>query len=460
MVTGVTSGRDALGLAETEIFDMAVVDLRMPEVDGLEVLRRLRELQPFLKAIVLTGLTPWKEYARLDGMEDRHESSDGTPPRVRGDEGRDLRPGEEEDIEEELRRRTRLLTERVKELNCLYSLSKLADSRDMQLGDFLQQTVIVIPEAWQYPEITCARIVLNEAQHVTGNFVETEWKQEAPIIMHGAPAGGLEVFYLEVRPQYDEGPFLQEERNLINIIAQRLGEIAERKWAEQRLLAYQERLRSLAEDLVLTEERERRRIACHLHDQIGQVLATVKIRLSLLLNSDPSAFSARGLLDIQSLVDQAITDTRSLVFDLSPPVLYEFGLKAALEWLVEHALSQYGLQVELREQGQHRPVSEEIRVMLFRATRELIANVSRHASASIVRIFVVWSANEVCIRVEDDGIGFDVARARRKGAQDGSFGLFSIHERLGQLGGRVDIDSRPDRGTRAALTVPLGPKIR
>jgi len=359
-------------------------------------------------------------------------------------------------IGQQPRRRAFQLTERVKELNCLYSLSKLADDREMQIGDFLQKTVEIIPDAWQHPEIACARITVGEDQFRTANFVDAPSRQEATVIASGDPVGRLEVGYIEERADCDEGPFLREERNLINAIAQRLGEIIERKTTEQQLLGYQEQLRTATEELVRAEERERRRIASNLHDQIGQTLASVKMRLSMLLESEPGpGFAVKALQDIQSLVDQTISDTRFLIFDLSPPIVYEFGLTSAFAWLAEETRERYALSVELEEQGQDRPINEETRVMLFRAARELLANVAKHAKAHAVRLSVQWRANEVRVSVEDDGVGFDVSRVRRRGVWDGGFGLFSIQERLERVGGRLEIDSQLGHGTHTTLKVPL-----
>jgi signal transduction histidine kinase len=144
-----------------------------------------------------------------------------------------------------------------------------------------------------------------------------------------------------------------------------------------------------------------------------------------------------------------------LIFDLSPPVLYEFGLTAAFAWLVEETRKRYELAVELKERGQDRPINVETRMMVFRATRELLTNAAKHANASKVQLTAEWLPGELCVCVEDDGVGFDAPRARRQGVWEGAFGLFSIQERIEQFGGRFEIDSRSGRGTRTTLTIPL-----
>jgi signal transduction histidine kinase len=134
-----------------------------------------------------------------------------------------------------LQKKTHALGERVKELKCLYAMSSLVQKGKISLEDILHGIVSIIPPAWQYPSITCARIILENDVFATGNFLETQRKQSASIFVKGKRAGLLEVYYFEERPLCDEGPFLKEERSLINVIAKRIGEIVERKMAEDAL---------------------------------------------------------------------------------------------------------------------------------------------------------------------------------------------------------------------------------
>ena len=137
--------------------------------------------------------------------------------------------------EEALRKKTRDLGERVKELNCLYNISHLVEKPDISLEEILQETVDLIPLSWQFPEITCARLILQDHTFTTDNFNETVWRQASDIVVHGERIGTLEVIYLEKRPENDEGPFLKEERSLINAIVERLGKIVERKQTQEAL---------------------------------------------------------------------------------------------------------------------------------------------------------------------------------------------------------------------------------
>ena len=155
---------------------------------------------------------------------------------------------ERKQAEETLRERMHQLGERVKELNCLLNISRLVEKRDISLGEILQGTVDLIPPAWQYTEITCARIILEGQEFKASNFEETNWRLVRDIIVHDESRGALEVCYLEKRPEADEGPFLQEERNLLNAIAERMGRVIERKRAQSTLLKSEKRFRDLVEN--------------------------------------------------------------------------------------------------------------------------------------------------------------------------------------------------------------------
>lgn len=150
--------------------------------------------------------------------------------------------------EEELKKRTHDLGERVKELNCLYGISKLVESTDHSFEEMLQRIADLIPPSWQYPEITCARIILDDQIFQTDNFNETAWKQSCRIVVHGKCAGSVEVCYLQEKPLIDEGPFLKEERDLIDAICERLGRIIEHKRAEEELRQSEEKYRVIVEN--------------------------------------------------------------------------------------------------------------------------------------------------------------------------------------------------------------------
>lgn len=148
-----------------------------------------------------------------------------------------------------LKKQTYELRERVKELRCLFEISHVIDTEDLPLKEIFARVVRLLPPAWQYPDITCARILLDNQEFTTANFRETSWKQEHNILISNQPAGKIQVCYLEPRPLCYDGPFLKEERDLIRMVAERLSEIIQRRQAEEALRISEEKHRTLFETM-------------------------------------------------------------------------------------------------------------------------------------------------------------------------------------------------------------------
>ncbi|MFC1577405.1 PAS domain S-box protein [Thermodesulfobacteriota bacterium] len=156
---------------------------------------------------------------------------------------------ERKQAEEELQKSMSELDERVKELNCLFEISRLVEKRNLTLDGLIQGIIDLIPPAWQYPDITCAKINFKGQAVKTSNFKETIWQQTRDIIVHGVQIGNLAVGLLEERPERDEGPFLPEERALLDAIAERVGRIIERRWAQEEMYKSEEKFRELMENM-------------------------------------------------------------------------------------------------------------------------------------------------------------------------------------------------------------------
>ena len=159
--------------------------------------------------------------------------------------------------------------------------------------------------------------------------------------------------------------------------------------------------------------------------------------------------------DVRRLINQAIRDSRSLIFELSPPILYELGLVAALEWLAEQFCQQHQMTCEFRGDGRDQRLPENLEVVLFQAVRELLVNVAKHARAKKAEISVSRTGGNFLVKVDDNGVGFDDSLVDSASGRHGGFGLFSIRERLTHLGGTLAVDSRPGVGTRITLVAPL-----
>lgn len=229
-------------------------------------------------------------------------------------------------------------------------------------------------------------------------------------------------------------------------------DLTERKRAEERISLYQRQLRALASELALAEERERRRLAAELHDRIGQTLALTRFKLSDLLESKSYPDLMAPLTEITNMIHTTIQDTHSLIFEISPPVLYQVGFEAAVEWLAEHFQEQYGIPISFEIEKKRKFLAEDLRVVLFQAIRELLVNVVKHARANRAKISMKYVRNNLRIIVEDDGLGFAPSPDEYRGTT--GFGLFNIRERLHHLGAKILIESSPGKGTRVTLTVP------
>jgi len=237
-------------------------------------------------------------------------------------------------------------------------------------------------------------------------------------------------------------------------------DITERKRAEEKIAVYQEQLRFMAAEMSLIEERERRQLATILHDQIGQVLALAKITLGTLKTAGSVEECHRSADEIRKLLEQAITSSRTLTFELSPPILYELGFEAALQALCENFQQRHDLHLEFVADRQPKPLADDMRILLFRSVQELLVNIVKHSRADNIRVYCRKDGTRMHIVVADDGCGFEPAATGAQFPGSPGFGLFSIRERLHHLGGEMTIESSPGCGTNVILAVPLQDTVK
>lgn len=214
--------------------------------------------------------------------------------------------------------------------------------------------------------------------------------------------------------------------------------------AEQRA----QQLRVLARQLSTAEQRERQRIAHTLHEHFQQILVGAKMALE-----GNSAGGDAAAEQAKSLIDQAIQASRTLAVELHPPVLYDQGLAAALQWLVRHYKDLYGLNVLVEADERAVPISPVMRSLLFESVRELLVNVVKHAGTKTAWVRLREAEGRVQVEVEDRGVGCDMDEALRSRAEREAFGLFSIQQRVELLGGRFEMVS--EEGCRVTLSVPM-----
>lgn len=218
---------------------------------------------------------------------------------------------------------------------------------------------------------------------------------------------------------------------------------------EAHRLSYQARLRALAAEISLAEERERRRLANELHEQVGQILAAAQIKLGALAAEVQSPAGLAALQEAREHVDSSIRYIRSLTGELSPPVLYEMGFAPAVVWLARQIRDQHGIEVELQQHPIAWPPCDDNQILLFIIFRDLLTHVAGQARPREIKIVMRTEGKILLIRVEHDGLEVG------DGGEPPGFTLFSIRERLDRIAGTVAVEATPGRGAVITLKVPL-----
>ncbi|MCU0611134.1 MAG: sensor histidine kinase [Candidatus Eisenbacteria bacterium] len=365
------------------------------------------------------------------------------------------------------------LQERVKELTALHRTAGILQDQSKSAKDVLSEVAALLPPAWQYPEVAVARVRFDQLEARTDGFRVTDWRQATSFVVRGGQSGEIEVCYLEPRPLAEEGPFLKEERDLIESLAEMLRSYFQHLLADEDLRRVRSELehvveartaelretntslRRLASELSLAEARERRRIAADLHDHIGQALAFIKMSMGQLRGNAIFCGFEDKFDEIATLLDQTIRYTRNLTFEISPPALYELGLEAAIDGLAARFQNKHKLLVRIETDPEVGPLGNDVIVLLYKSVQELLTNVKKHAGAGVCAVRVGREGEFVRVEVEDDGCGFDAGTPACCGAGD-HFGLFNIRERIHYLGGVMEIRSAPGTGTTVVLLTPRG----
>lgn len=218
-----------------------------------------------------------------------------------------------------------------------------------------------------------------------------------------------------------------------------------------------EQLWAMANELTLTEQRERRRLAANLHDYLAQLLVVMRMKLRQAVPLVPTENATALLKDADQAVTQALEYTRSLVNELAPPTPNAFGFLQSVEWLASEML-QRGLTVNVQSAAGALSLPDDQAILLFQSVRELLSNVLKHAHTDAVVVSLTITPNgELQVTVEDQGRGFDAATLELQSARSARSGLSSLKERMATMGGRVSIHSAIGQGARVTLTMPYWP---
>jgi PAS domain S-box-containing protein len=302
------------------------------------------------------------------------------------------------------------------------------------------------------------RQAMNNARN-SGSLYQAEHR------IHRADTGELRWLAPYGRIHYDGGgrptrfvgvTFDITERKHADIQRQEWTRELERRVNERtkELVRTHDRLRALAQDLTLTEQRERQRIAGEMHDYLAQMLVVTRLKMNHAAQMISQHPACAVLQEADQLIDQSLTYTRTVVAELMPPTLRQFGLAAGLRWLGER-MGQQGLDVHVDVPAVAPPLSEDDTTMLYQSVRELLFNVLKHAGTDRASVIMTDDGQgKVQIEVHDDGAGCDPVTIRE--SRGNKFGLFSIRERMEAIDGWMELESQPGAGTTVTLGVTLG----
>jgi PAS domain S-box-containing protein len=234
-------------------------------------------------------------------------------------------------------------------------------------------------------------------------------------------------------------------------------DITERKQVEEALRESEKQLRYLSSQLMTIQEQERKRISAELHDELGQALAVMKLRINLIekaLRQDQGTTreECKGTLQY---IDQVIENVRRLSRDLSPSILEDLGFSAALRWLINNFSKNYDIKISLDMVDIDHLLSQRSHIILYRIFQEALTNIGKHAQPTQVSIVIKEERDRVSFSVEDNGEGFDLKQATTRKVTEKGLGLAIMKERLWMLGGSLDLWSEQGNGTRITFTLPL-----
>ena len=235
---------------------------------------------------------------------------------------------------------------------------------------------------------------------------------------------------------------------------QEVKERMERKLAERKRSEYGSRLQVLSRRLVTAQETERRSIARELHDEIGQALTAMQLNLQALLQSAAASDRPRLRVTLET-VERVLKQVHDLALNLRPSMLDDLGLEPALVWLTNRQAKIAGIKGEVHVGALEHRLDAVIETECFRITQEALTNVMRHAQARAVTVGLRQEAGQIHLRVQDDGIGFDVAAMSEKAVRGASLGLLSMEERAVLAGGQLEFNSVTGQGTEVHAWFPL-----
>lgn len=471
-VRGVANGEMALRFMQTVIPDLILLDIRMPGISGFDVCERLKgdELTRSIPVIFISGMVEIDD--KLEGFQKggvdyitKPFQAEEVLARVQThltirdiqnklkQQNAELQKQVEERkrAEEELQNTSNDLRDRVKELHCLYEISRLAERHSRELDKVFQELVELILTALQYPSLTCARLQIENRVYTSQNFKETVWRIANAVSVHDETVGQLELFFKKEHSKVAEPIFLKEENHLLDTVCEYLGRLIEREQA-------QVQVHNLSQQLINAQEAERKRISRELHDTVAQDLTSLKIFYDTLFDDQPTLPETvqKKMANLSAVLKRSIASVRNLAYDLRPPELDDVGLIETLDSLCQDFSSSSGVPIEFETTGMAAVnLDFHQQINLYRLVQEALNNIRKHASAGKVVIKMVAAYPYIIMRIEDDGNGFFLHTKLGAHKNEKHMGLRSMMERAKLLKGKMNIQSSPGDGTRIMIKIPF-----
>jgi signal transduction histidine kinase len=372
----------------------------------------------------------------------------------------------------ELQKQTHDLNEQVKKLNCLYGISDLFERPNISLEEILKETVNLIPPSRPFPEIACARILLDRQKYQTENFKETQWKQDCNIMVQDESIGSLEVFYLEDRPEISQGRFLREEKSLMKAISERLGRIIELKQASEYLHQAHQQLAFKAADLEAANSELSQYAHVAAHD-LKAPLRAINNYASFIAEDLGPGLKAEQKKYMDAL-GRAVDEAGELVQDLLKMSNIGLGanniesvhLGSFLKELTNSISPGPDVKISLADEW---PLIEADPVLLRQVFQNLVENAVKFNHSEKICVELGWDLGqngEHEFFVRDNGLGieqryhdqifrvFERLHTRRQYEGTG-IGLSIVKKAVTKLGGAIRVDSRPGRGSTFYVILPV-----
>ncbi|ALA59094.1 response regulator [Nitrospira moscoviensis] len=479
-VVDAAGGAEALRLAQEVRPQLVLLDVKLPDIDGLEVCRSLKGDQATASTMVLLiSAFAVRREDKVSGLE-------------LGADGYLVEPVEPDELLATVKALVRLYRSE-QQLQLTLNGMRKSEGQLRAILDRAPSAIVIKDRSGRilFMNEQCARVLGVERADVVGGMEGDLYPPAAAEPMRARDERVWETGRLQVAEEQlkqpdglhtylsqrfllrdaDERPYAlcviatditprRRMEDQLRSFAGQLEQLVDER--TQELMQSQERLRALATELNVTEQRERKRLAAELHDHLAQMLVLGRLKLSQTKRIADVPPRCAGLIaQTEDVLDESLRYTRTLVADLSPPVLHDFGLPAAVKWLGEQ-MGRHGLAVAVSApDGAWNRLPGDQEMLLFQSVRELLMNAAKHAQCRETTVSLAQRNGELCIQVQDRGVGFDPEALAADGPSmtvASKFGLFSIRERMRALGGSFHLDSGPGQGTTATLTLPLGGK--